>query len=107
MNNLPYTIWRDFQAGDRNFDSTGEQYIVGVKALAKHHKDNPFEVANELIALRLGVAMGLPIPVGCPLQSGGKRFYGSLHVSAEDHQLTGVTLGTSRRFSMIDEWHAA
>jgi hypothetical protein len=81
MNTIPYTIWRyDF----RTFEGSNEQWDVGVRAKAKHSADNPLEVAHELLALRLGLILGLPIPNGIPLvNEGPKKYWGSLTVTKE------------------------
>src|SRR5690349_3835712 len=83
MNTLPYTILR---IEGPTYDGSGIQYDVGVGAKAKYNKDNPLESAYELIALRLGLVAGLPIPNGIPIShddNGGQRFWASLSVCPE------------------------
>ncbi len=60
MNSLRYKLLRF--AGP-TFDGSNDQFDVEMAAKAKYSPDNPYEVANEMIALRLGLALGLPVPL--------------------------------------------
>ncbi len=90
MNEIRYKIWR--WLGQNLADgASGDMYDVAIGTKAKHCPDNPFAVANELLALRLGMALGLPIPVGYALEHDGKLYYASLHVAVASETLPKAT----------------
>ena len=57
MDTTRYKIWQWLpQTGD----GSNVQFNVAVLTKAKRSNVNPYEVANELLCLRLGLAMRLP-----------------------------------------------
>jgi hypothetical protein len=90
MNNIRYTVWRWF---DPTKEGSNEQWNVGLAAKAKRSTTNQFEVANEVLCTRLGVALNLPVPLGVPIEDDGKLWYASLHASASQDSLPPATAG--------------
>jgi hypothetical protein len=75
-----YKIWS--WGGERQSGQVDcVKYDVGIAVVAKRHLYEVYEVFNELVALRLGQAMGLPIPVGFTLEKDGNAYYCSGDVS--------------------------
>ncbi len=62
-------------------------YDVGLHALAKRTDFSDYEVANERICLRLGQALGLPIPAGVGLTLEGRRYFCSMICAVTGHRL--------------------
>jgi hypothetical protein len=59
-----------------------------VRGVAKTNDVAQFTIANEVVAARLGQALGLPIPAGVIAEDGsGKLYYLSLDVSKTGHTL--------------------
>jgi hypothetical protein len=84
MDTTRYKIWQWLHPTG---DGSNVQYNVAVLTKAKRSNTNPYEVANELLCLRLGLAMGLPVPLGMILEREGQLYYASLHV-----EVAGETL---------------
>ena len=61
MNTIRYKIW---QWGELTNQGSNVQYNVGIATKAKRSNVNPFALSNELICLRLGLALSLPVPLG-------------------------------------------
>ena len=74
-----YQIWQ--WGGQIGRVNTGtEMRRVGVATIAKRSCDSDFEVFNELVAMHLGRAIGLPIPPGIVLENKGSAFFASLQL---------------------------
>lgn len=59
-----------------------------VRGIAKTNDQFPFTIANEVVAARLGQALGLPVPTGVIAEDdAGKLYYLSLDVSKTGHTL--------------------
>ena len=80
MNEITYRIARFI--GETG-EGSNRQFDVEVGAKAKYSPDNPYEVANEIVALRLGLALGLPIPIGGASRDQDKLYYISIHPAVE------------------------
>jgi len=78
MDAIRYKIW---DAGKRTNGGTCIQYDVAIAAKAKRNETNPYAIANELLCLRLGLAMSLPVPLGAIIERDGMLYYASLHVA--------------------------
>lgn len=90
MIDFPYTIARH-PPPSATFEGSGRQYDVMIRAKAKRHPDNPFEIANEVLALRLGAYLNLPIPLGCVLEFDGESYFASLDVAVAEEKLPPAT----------------
>lgn len=88
MNSIRYKLLR--WAGP-TFEGSNDQFDVEMAAKAKSSPDNPYEVANEILALRLGIILGLPIPLGAALEDSGKLYYLSFHVAISEEELPVAT----------------
>ena len=88
MNHIRYTIWKFYEPTG---EGSNQQWNVGLAAKAKHSPVNRFEVANEVLCLRLAMALNLPVPVGVPVEDNGKLWYASLHASAAKESLPPAT----------------
>ena len=77
-----YRIWSRGPIRREESTSYAEYFDIGVHALAKVCPGNRFEVANEVIALRLGQAINLPIPPGIALHKDGQLCFSSLIFTA-------------------------
>ena len=88
MNTTRYKIW---QWVPQTEDGSNVQFNVAVLTKAKRSNTNPYEVANELLCLRLGLAMRLPIPLGIILQRDREVYYASLHVAVAGEKLPPAT----------------
>ncbi len=99
---IDYQLWSGpaQRAGAANDDPV--LYDVGIHALAKRNLVNDYEVANELIALTLGQALGLPIPSGFPVSLDGHRYFCSMIVAQTGHRLPP---GDAKIAVAADEFH--
>ncbi len=88
MNTIRYKIW---QWGELTNQGSNVQYNVGIATKAKRSNVNPFAISNELICLRLGLAMSLPVPLGVILDKDGQQYYASLHVAVAPEGLPPAT----------------
>ncbi len=62
-----------------------------IGGIAKMNDESPFTIANEVIAARIGQALGLPIPAGVIAEDAAKKlYYLSLDVSREGKTLPPV-----------------
>jgi hypothetical protein len=62
-----------------------------IRGIAKTNDHAPFTIANEVIAAKLGQAIGLPVPAGVIAEdNSGKLYYLSLDVSKTGHTLPPV-----------------
>jgi hypothetical protein len=102
MNNIQYQVW---QWGERTWEGTNEQYNVGVWTKAKRSISNQFELANELMCMRLAHALKLPVPVGgiVKRESDGLVYFASLDCSAAAESLPPVTLADIKQI-VSDAW---
>jgi hypothetical protein len=94
MNRLAYSVWRWHDRSATFGNGGNQQWDIQIRALAKASPTNPFEVANEILALRLGTILGLPIPLGVTYideDDGGKLHYLSLHVAIAGEDLPIAT----------------
>ena len=83
-----YKIWQWLpQTGD----GSNVQYNVAILTKAKRSNTNDFEIANELLCLRLGLALRLPIPLGVILEHDKHLYYASLHVATAGEKLPPAT----------------
>jgi len=84
---IDYQLWSGpaKRAGETNDEVV--LFDVGVHALAKRNLVNEYEVANELIALTIGQALGLPIPSGFPVGFDGNRYFCSMIIAQTGHRL--------------------
>lgn len=88
-----YQVWPKLGWGDDlDPNDPKEKRYVGITTVAKRDRDSAFEVFNELVAMRLGQLMGLPIPPGVIVENDGKTFYCSAHVSAASGDLPNADL---------------
>src|SRR5580704_8566517 len=88
MNPIRYKIWA---WGPKTSAGSTDQYDVGIATKAKRSPTNPYAIANEIIGLRLGLAMNLPVPLGAIIERGGKPYYASLHVAVAPEGLPPAT----------------
>ena len=88
MDTTRYKIWQWLPSTG---DGSNVQFNVAVLTKAKRSNTNPYEVANELLCLRLGLAMGLPIPLGIILECEREVYYASLHVAVAGEKLPPAT----------------
>jgi hypothetical protein len=88
MDTTRYKIWQWLPPTG---DGSNVQFNVAVLTKAKRSNTNPYEVANELLCLRLGLAMGLPIPLGMILERDHEVYYASLHVAVAGEKLPPAT----------------
>ena len=88
MDAIRYKIW---DAGKKTAGGTCIQYNVGIATKAKRSTNNPYAIANELLCLRLGVAMSLPVPLGAVIERDGEVYYASLHVAMAPEGLPPAT----------------
>lgn len=88
MDTTRYKVW---QWLERTNDGSNVQYNVAVLTKAKRSYTNPYEIANELLCLRLGLAMRLPIPAGIILEKDNEMYYASLHVAVAGAKLPPAT----------------
>jgi hypothetical protein len=85
---MAVTQYRLFGKTESPRSSTlAELWDVGVLAQAKRSETNPYEIANEIIGLRLGQALNLPIPPGVVVTEGGQQFFCSMFFGGSGHQL--------------------
>lgn len=78
---MHYKIW---QWGSPDTQGSGEAYNVGLTSRAKRADEHqPFIVANELIALRLGKVLGLPIPDGVIIEREDVPYFASMNFNIE------------------------
>lgn len=75
---IDYRIWAGPVTSSPESSDITVLYDVGLHAKAKRSNYNDYEVANEMISLRLGQAIGLPIPSGVTLELDGERYFSSL-----------------------------
>jgi hypothetical protein len=61
-----------------------------VRGIAKTNDLSPYTIANEVVAARLGQALGLPVPTGVVAEHSGRLFYLSLDVSKEGKALPPI-----------------
>lgn len=91
MDTTRYKIWQ----WDRKPTGAGRgvqhNCVVGVWTKAKRSNVNEYEIANELLCLRLGLALRLPIPLGALIDYQDKTYYASLHVAASGEELPEAT----------------
>jgi hypothetical protein len=80
MHATRYKIWKWI---GRVKDNRNPQYRVAILTRAKRSETNAYELANELLCTRLGLALNLPIPVGVILERKGELYYASLHVAID------------------------
>jgi hypothetical protein len=95
-----YTIfdWGQQTNGGRNV-----QYEIGVRALAKRSATNLYELANEMLCMRLGQALKLPVPPGVIVNYQQRPYYASLHVSANSQNLPPA-IGPALNQILNDVW---
>ncbi len=84
---IDYQLWAGPAKRAGEADDDPVFFDVGIHALAKRNLVNEYEVANELIALTLGQALGLPIPSGFPVSLEGQRFFCSMIIAQIGHRL--------------------
>jgi hypothetical protein len=89
MHTTRYKIWQWIE--DPTGDGSNVQYNVAISTKAKRSNVNPYEISNELLCLRLGLAMNLPVPLGVILEKDGKTYYASLHVAIAGEKLPPAT----------------
>ncbi len=82
-----YKIWPESWSADLDPDHPNEKRYVGITARAKRDRESPYEVFNELVAMRLGHLIGLPIPAGIVVERNGNFFFASCDVSTVDGEL--------------------
>ena len=88
-----YQIWLQGGWGHEwNPDDPIEKRYVGITAVAKRDKESTFEVFNELVAMRLGQLIGLPIPVGMVLNKDNTFYFASCHILAAGGELPKADL---------------
>jgi hypothetical protein len=82
---MNYKIW---QWGPKCRQGTLEAWNVGITTRAKRGgQDSPFAIANELIALRLGKAIGLPIPDGFVIWRDDEPYFASMNFNLDEWNL--------------------
>jgi len=87
-----YHIWPDGWGPDWDVDEPNEKRNVGILAVAKRDRESSFEVFNELVAMRLGQMIGLPIPTGVVLEHEGNHYFCSLRIAADGNELPPANL---------------
>ncbi len=112
MHTIRYKIWQWID--DPTGDGSNVQYNVGISTKAKRSNVNPYEISNELLCLRLGLAMKLPVPLGVLLEKDEQLYYASLHVAIEGEKLPPATeedldaIASNERLAcgivMFDSW---
>jgi hypothetical protein len=85
MNDTRYKIWH--WPLHATGDGSNVQFNVAILTKAKRSYVNQFEVPNELLCMRLGLALRLPIPVGVILEKDSQTYYASLHVAIAGEKL--------------------
>jgi len=82
-----YRVWvhapQIREVGDQN----AEKFNVGVHAIAKRSLINDFEIANEILGLRLGQSLNLPVPEGVPLRFNDTHYFSSLIIAGTGQKL--------------------
>jgi len=81
-----YQVWGWGARASKGSDRC-EKYPVGVITWAKRDLDSPYEVYNELVAMNLGRAMGMPIPPGVVVEREQVPFFASLRIGIEGSDL--------------------
>jgi len=87
-----YQIYKKAWGNDFGDGGDKEKRWIGLAALAKRDRACKFEVFNELVAMRLGQMLGLPIPSGMVVENGGGVYYASCHILAAGGELPEADL---------------
>ena len=88
MSNIQYKIWQ--WLGPTN-EGSNEQYNVAVCTKAKRSERNQYEIANEMLCLRLAQVLHLPVPAGGLLTKDGKQYFSSLEYALAPQRLPPCT----------------
>lgn len=78
-----YKVW---SWGNERTDGQDDviKYNAGLTVVAKRHRHEKFEVFNELVAMHLGRALGVPVPVGFVVEKDNEPFYCSGNIAIGD-----------------------
>ena len=82
-----YQIWPKSWGRELDPEDDKEKRYVGVTVLAKRDRHSPFEVFNELLAMRLGQLAGLPVATGLVVERDGNPYFASCHLLAAGGEL--------------------
>lgn len=108
-----YQVWDWGNIVSKPSDAS-ERYEVGVVTLAKRDRESPYEAFNELVAMHLGRAIGMPIPVGIILERSNSVYFASLRLGIAGDELPDadidLTVGEQPELScgmvVFDAWIA-
>jgi hypothetical protein len=84
------TIYRLVRLASSHRGGVNSAVDAEIRGVAKTNDQGPFTIANEIIAARLGRALGLPVPDGVVAEHSGKQYYLSLDVSKEGKTLPPI-----------------
>ena len=87
-----YQIWRKHWGRDLDPKHQNEKRWIALVGLAKRDRESPNEVFNELVALRLGQIIGLPIPAGLSIENKGKIYFVSCGLLTTGEELPEADL---------------
>jgi len=87
--NMPVSLYKLFAKAEsaRLYGGLSEIWDVGVHALAKRSNSNRFEIANEMIAMRLANFVNLPVPAGVALEESGTTYFCSMLFAGSGQKL--------------------
>jgi hypothetical protein len=88
---MSVVIYRLTQLHTATRGGANQSIDAEVRGVAKSNETFPYTTANEVVALHIGRALGLPIPAGVIAEDGsGRLFFLSLDVSKTGHTLPPV-----------------
>lgn len=84
---MPFEQYKIWHWGDRTWEGRNEQYNVAICTKAKRSQNNRYELANEVLCLRLAQILRLPIPYGGIIEKDGHRYFASLEFGVAEETL--------------------
>jgi hypothetical protein len=103
MGNIQYKIWG---WGPETYEGRNIQFNVGVSTKAKRSEDNSYEIANEMLCLRLAHALKLPVPSGGVIKKDDQLYFASLVFSLAEETLPKPTWSDIQAIVANDPWLA-
>jgi hypothetical protein len=100
MKHERYKIWH---WGNPTREGRNEQFNVAICTKAKRSLSNEYELANEVLCLRLAQILKLPIPYGGIIEKDGHLYFASLEYGIAPETLPKPTKGDVRMIA-ADAW---